>query len=314
MHDLAISYAAVGRRQEALQLNEETLKIRKAKLGPDHPDTLGSMVNLANSYGAAGRTQEALQLREETLQLMKAKLGPDHPSTMSSMVNLGASYAKAGRAQEALKLFEETLQLQKAKLGPDHPDTLGSMNNLAISYAAAGRIQEALKLREETLQLRKAKLGPDHSRTLASMNDLAQLLATVSDVKSRDPQQAIELATQAVEKSPKTADYRGTLGIARYRTGDWKGAIADLEQAISLGKPDDPVNANQGFFLAMAHWQLGDKAKAREWFDKAVQWMEKGKKDDADLKCFRAEAAELLGVAEPRPTPKADIDTMKDKK
>jgi hypothetical protein len=27
-----------------------------------------------------------------------------------------------------------------------------------------------------------------------------------------------------------------------------------------------------------------------------VQWMEKGKKDDPELKRFRAEAAELLGV------------------
>jgi hypothetical protein len=46
----------------------------------------------------------------------------------------------------------------------------------------------------------------------------------------------------------------------------------------------------------MSHWQLGDKAKAREWFDRAVQWVEKGKKDDPELKRFRAEAAELLGA------------------
>ena len=63
-------------------------------------------------------------------------------------------------------------------------------------------------------------------------------------------------------------------------------------------------NGPNGFFLAMAHWQLGDKSKAREWFDKAAAWMEKGKQDDANLKRFRAEAAELLGVGKPSPTPK----------
>ena len=43
----------------------------------------------------------------------------------------------------------------------------------------------------------------------------------------------------------------------------------------------------------MAYWQVGDKAKAREWFDKSVAWMEQAKqRDDADLKRFRAEAAE----------------------
>ena len=54
----------------------------KAKLGPDHPDTLTSMNNLADSYDALGRHADALKLREETLALRKAKLGPDHPDTL----------------------------------------------------------------------------------------------------------------------------------------------------------------------------------------------------------------------------------------
>jgi hypothetical protein len=47
----------------------------------------------------------------------------------------------------------------------------------------------------------------------------------------------------------------------------------------------------------MAYWQLGAKDKAREWFTRSVQWMEKGRKDDAQLKRFRREAADLLGMA-----------------
>ena len=37
-------------KREALTLREETLALQKAKLGPDHPDTLSSMNNLAISY------------------------------------------------------------------------------------------------------------------------------------------------------------------------------------------------------------------------------------------------------------------------
>jgi tetratricopeptide (TPR) repeat protein/tRNA A-37 threonylcarbamoyl transferase component Bud32 len=301
MNNLAVSYAAAGRTQEAIKLHEETLRLRKAKLGPDHPDTLESMNNLAVSYAAAGRTQEAIKLREETLQLRKAKLGPDHPDTLLTMSNLANSYEAAGRTQEAIKLHEETLQLRKAKLGPDHPDTLKSMSSLALSYRAAGRTQEALKLREETFQLRKAKVGPDHPDTLESMNALAWSLASFPDVKLADPLRAVDLAVQAVAGDPKKADFRDTLGIARYRAGDWKGAIADLGQALRLRKADDSANSSTGFFLAMASWQVGDKAKAREWFDKSVAWMDQGKqKDDADVKRFRAEAAELLGMKEKR--------------
>jgi hypothetical protein len=52
------------------------------------------------------------------------------------------------------------------------------------------------------------------------------------------------------------------------------------------------------FFLAMAHWRLDAKDESRQWFDKAVAWMEQHSPDDEELKRFRAEAAELLGVAD----------------
>ena len=97
---------------------------RKAKLGPDHPDTLASMHNLAWSYNGAGQHDRATKLFEETLALMKAKLGPDHPDTLICMYSLAISYAAAGQYDRAIKLHEETLALRKAKLGPDHPDTL----------------------------------------------------------------------------------------------------------------------------------------------------------------------------------------------
>ena len=40
----------------------------------------------------------------------------------------------------------------------------------------------------------------------------------------------------------------------------------------------------------------GEKEKARTWFEKGVQWMEKNQPEDEELRCFRAEAAELLGI------------------
>ncbi len=293
---LGFAYGSVGRHAEAVPLFEKAFRLRQAKLGREHPETMRSFVNLAMMYGSVDRLVELSRSLEDMLILMKAKLGVEHPYTHCCMYYLAKAYHAQGRLADALPLFEESLKLGREKVGRDAKNTLAMQNALATTYAALDRHAEALKLYEDTLQLRKTKLGSDHRDTLTSMNHLAWFLATATNVDFRDPQRAVELAAQAAAKSPKNAGYRGTLGSARYRAGDWKGAIADLEQAISLRKPDDPANANEGFFLAMAHWQLGAKDKAREWFDKAVQWMDKGKKDDAELKRFRAEAAELLGV------------------
>ncbi len=52
------------------------------------------------------------------------------------------------------------------------------------------------------------------------------------------------------------------------------------------------------FFLAMAYWQLGDEAVSRNWYDKAVKWMDKNQPEDAELRRFRPEATALLKIAE----------------
>jgi hypothetical protein len=48
----------------------------------------------------------------------------------------------------------------------------------------------------------------------------------------------------------------------------------------------------------MIHSQLGDKTEARKWYDQAVEWMEKNEPRHEQLRRYRAEAAELLGVKE----------------
>jgi tetratricopeptide (TPR) repeat protein len=154
----------------------------------------------------------------------------------------------------------------------------------------------ALRLIEESLTLQKAKNGVAHPDTIYSMNELAWVLSTISDTKLRNPRRAIELASAVVNAVPTRGDYRGTLGTAQYRAGEWRAAIANLEQAIQLRKADEARHAFNGFFIAMSHWRLGEKNEALEWYDKSVAWMNKGLSNDPELKRWRSEAAELLGL------------------
>jgi serine/threonine protein kinase/Flp pilus assembly protein TadD len=305
MNALGNYYFRLRRWSDATTLGEETLRLRRAKLGPYDRDTLISRHNLAFRYNVLGRHADAAKLEEETLALMKEKLGPERTESFRPVHDLALSYYFLGRQEEGLKLEEQTLALRKAKWGPDHPDTLMGMRMLSCTYYFVfDRYVEALTLCEEAVARAKVKLGPDHRQTLWGMNKLAWFLATIPDLKLRDPPRALELAKKIVEASPKEADFWATYGVARYRTGDWKGAVETLQKAIGLRRPDDVfLPTDHSFFLAMAHWRLGDKIKARQWFDKSVQWMEKELSEkrgfwphDAELMRFRAEAAQLLGV------------------
>jgi serine/threonine protein kinase/tetratricopeptide (TPR) repeat protein len=291
MNELALSYNTLGQHDEALKLLETALALSKTRFGQNHPNTLGKMNNLALTYSHLGRHDAALKLAQETLALSKARFPPDWRTTLS-MDTLAYIYHAAGQHGEAIKLYREAVALMKDKLSPDHPITLSTMHGLANTYAAAGRHDEAVKLYEQTLELQKTKLKPeDHPDTLSTMNKLARLLATSSDPKIRNASRAVELSKKAVGLAPREGRYWNTLGVAHYHAGDWKAAIGALSTSMELRKGGDSFD---WLFLAMAHWKLGEKEKAREWHDKAVEWMDKNQPKNEELRRFRAESSQLL--------------------
>ncbi|MBX7073033.1 MAG: protein kinase [Pirellulales bacterium] len=112
---------------------------------------------------------------------------------------------------------------------------------------------------------------------------------------------AVQLAQKAGELAPNDAFNMSTLGMAQYRAGQWQQAVDSLDKARVLA-PDKHIAFN-GFFLAMAHWQLGHKDEARTWYDRSVEWMEKNQPKNDDLSRFRAEAEQLMGITKPDAAP-----------
>jgi Flp pilus assembly protein TadD len=105
-------------------------------------------------------------------------------------------------------------------------------------------------------------------------------------------------ARRAVELSPKDGNCHSILALAEYRSGHWNESLAAAERSIELRKGGDALN---GFILAMAHWQKGDKDRARALFDDAAARMTQNPSRNKDLRRLWTEAAELTG----RPGPDA---------
>jgi len=293
MLSVAFRYGTAKRYDEAIQLGQEVLDLRIKMLGPDHLDTLTSKMVLARSYGMAERNAEAIHLLEEVL-LHKAKFGLRHPNTLRCMRNLAWCYAKAGRETDALRLREEALPLVQSSLGLDHRETLESMTALANSYALAGREAEAIKLSEEALGISNTKLGPTNAFALDNMQRLVRLLSHSKDPKLRNPTRVVDLSKELAEANPGDGALWHSLGVAHYRASNWQSAVDALNKSMELRKGGDAFG---WLYLAMAHWQLGEKDKARRRYDHVVDWMTKTKPANEDLTRLRNEAAELLGVS-----------------
>jgi tetratricopeptide (TPR) repeat protein len=294
------------------------------KLDGEYPNDLIYQRYLAfGSRGVADllkakEPEHALPLYQRSAELFKklAAQFPEHPlgrslagQSAETYVSLRDVLTRLGRPEEAraahveaAQLFQRSAEQYEKRATQVHGGKQDFGGRAAQEYAKLARELLPLGRTQEAIAAGRKAVGlkPDDAE---ANNYLARGLATCADANVRDLAQAVALAKRAVELAPTKGAYWNTLGVAHYHAGERKSAIADLEKSVELRGGGD---SHDWFFLAMALWQFGDKEKAREFYDRAVQWMDKNEPTNEDLRRFRAEAAELLELKE-----KKDQDSEK---
>ena len=79
MTNLANTYSALGRHQDALVMMEKTLEFGRRVLPENHPDIGISCSNLGIGCHNVGDLHRALQFAREALRIFQATLPPSHP-------------------------------------------------------------------------------------------------------------------------------------------------------------------------------------------------------------------------------------------
>jgi tetratricopeptide (TPR) repeat protein len=297
MPDFALAHVNVGialqdqgKLDEAIAAYQEAIRLK--------PDLVVAGMYLGRLLRQSRRPAEAEQVVRAAIpwQETRARAAPDAERDREHLAELyhllWTVLIDAKRFQEALAINRDHVLPLFEQLAKDFPNqgryrhqVAVSHFNLGVHLNGIGQYQDA----EQALRL-ALKLEPDYAD---GHYGLAWLLATRPDIQLRDPQQAVVHASKAVELEPGNGRYWNTLGIAQYRHGAWKEAVEALTKSVQLS---NAAYSSDFFFLAMAHWQLGDKEKAHASYDWAVAWMDQRKQQDEALRRFRAEAAALLGV------------------
>jgi eukaryotic-like serine/threonine-protein kinase len=307
---------ALSTARDVVQLVDPATGRRFAKLQAPDTSSLTSLI----AFSADGSqlfvgTPRSPLVRVWDLRLIRAQLKdmgldwdlPPYPPPSSTQattplrVQVGLSelgytvYSQQAEAQAALLEWDKAV-VSYSKAIEAKPNEAAAWGNRGLAHERLGQWDKAIADYTKALDLK-----PD---VPVLCNNLARLLATCPDPSVRDPGRAVELAKRAVELAPKQGKYWHTLGMAHYRAGDSKAALAALEKATTLRNGG---NSYDWFFLAMAHGKLGEKEEARQWYHRAVWWMEKQRlANNEELRRFRAEAAALLKIADdPTTKPKS---------
>jgi tetratricopeptide (TPR) repeat protein len=178
-------YAATlvqGGALEILSLLEEVIRLQKAKLGPDHPETLMSMNALATGYWMAKRLDQSVPLFEETVRLSEQKRGRADPDTLRTVANLGVNYKDAGRLKEAVPLLEEAYRASQK-----YPTLRLFGEALVDGYIEVGRFAEAKALAKDALLEARKTMPKESAELAASLAGLGSTFLQAKDFNAAEP-------------------------------------------------------------------------------------------------------------------------------
>jgi tetratricopeptide (TPR) repeat protein len=146
----------------------------KAKLGPDHPNTLSSMGNLASGYRAAGKLDLALPLfQEAAVGIEKRRFQHEHAGPIVN--DLIDCHEQLKQFDQAEAWRRKWLAVMKERAGADSLPYAGELAGLGSNLIQQKRWTDAEAVLRECLAIREQN-APDDWRTFNTKSMLGGAL------------------------------------------------------------------------------------------------------------------------------------------
>lgn len=212
-------------------LYRQAYESRLRQLGPDHPDTVESLLRLGALLRAHGRAKDAEPLLRKAL----AALNRSGLPAEQALLELAETLAVLGQTAEAEDLY--TRALGRGEPGEGDPRTALS---IAALRNASGNVSGAKRAYLDALE-RFANAGPlteDQRKTrAAALNDLGLLLESEGDLDDAETayRQSADAHAEAFgNEHPGTAAARANLAGMLAMRGEAVAAATLLERALDV--------------------------------------------------------------------------------
>lgn len=203
----------------------------------EHDVTVGEAMQMALVFQKRGQLEDA-----EKVYLRMLAVAPDHPDIVHYY---GVLLHQLGRTDEAIAAIERSVAIE-----PDHAEW---HNNLGIILRAKDRYDDAM-----AAYTRAIALDPAHAN---AYNNLGVLLRF-----SGKPAEAEAAYRKAIELNPAYPECYHNLGVLLTGQKRHREAILCYFTVLSL----EPQRSDDRRLLAIAHCEIGERAKAEEIMQKWV--------------------------------------------
>jgi len=150
--NLAMTYARLGRVEQALQIERDIYRGRLKLNGEEHEDTLTAANNYANSLVYLRRFEEAKALLRKMIPVARRVLGERNQTTLMTRWNYAVALCKDDGAtlddlREGVTMLEDADRVARRVLGGLNPVAAGIQKNLQAVRAALAAARKGESIR-----------------------------------------------------------------------------------------------------------------------------------------------------------------------
>jgi eukaryotic-like serine/threonine-protein kinase len=234
------SYAGQGKIDLAEKHNRASLDIRRKVLGPEHPDTAQSMVELAAQLVAQGKYPETEALSREAVAIYRRlrERGEMNPRWFALSLNiLGVTLSYRGDSQTAEALMREAVEVGANLTGIDRGLIATIYSNLAIQRGNQGDIEGAVDYLQKAIEEMRRLPDKPLTNLANSLSNLGSFMTIKGEHAQADAvlREAEELCRNTVgEKHYFTAMAIIYLADNSCEQGDFNRALGEINRAIAI--------------------------------------------------------------------------------
>ncbi len=241
-------YGKLGLYDQAVELEEDTLRLREAELGPNDPEVAVSLTALGILFRQQARFELAEQTIKRALAIREEVFGQEHPAYAESLNHLAEIEFILGRKDQAETHYRQAIAISEQG-GEESPTGLAfSLHHLGWLLDNQNKFVEAEAMLLRALEIRQKALGSDHFDVAETTALLAESYRNSGRYEEAEPLmlRALEIEQKVLDPGhPLIAESLFSLGVLYRIVGRQDEAEEYLSRAsTSFENSLGPQHAN----------------------------------------------------------------------
>ena len=276
LYNLANIAAEMGKRDEALRLHKEALRIRR-KAGADD-DAVHSLHSLAFLHEEDKTQEKSLRYAKDAMELALGVLeGPGAESDKfterenayySACFYLANLHESKGELEKAETLYESVLRWAEMRGGSSHSAYINVASKLANIIAERGRYHDALALHREISENFKRSSGETHLFYANNLRSIALLYKKTGQYEDAEKSmmESIKIRRGGVDDITTDAIFLIEMYLQNDQPDKALEMLVYVLMDVNAGEPeyDDTLNTLAEVFVRAGHKQLATLSTAME--------------------------------------------------